>query len=92
MIRDVLLHPHPLLTRRAEPASDPGRVDEAIERAQGWHDANPDAGHHLTAQTWGTLARVLFHLQRGDEAYARRDAGDRRARDGLPVALLGRRP
>ena len=26
MIRDVLLHPHPLLTRRAEPATDPGRV------------------------------------------------------------------
>ena len=26
MIREVLLHPHPLLTRRAEPATDPGRV------------------------------------------------------------------
>ena len=26
MIRDVLLHPHPLLTRRAEPATDPDRV------------------------------------------------------------------
>jgi peptide deformylase len=26
LIRDVLLHPHPLLTRRAEPATDPGRV------------------------------------------------------------------
>ncbi len=26
MIRDVLLHPHPLLTRRAEPATDPGAV------------------------------------------------------------------
>ena len=26
MIREVLLHPHPLLTRRAEPASDPSRV------------------------------------------------------------------
>ena len=26
MIRDVLLHPHPLLTRRAEPATDPGGV------------------------------------------------------------------
>ena len=26
MIREVLLHPHPLLTRRAEPATDPGAV------------------------------------------------------------------
>ena len=26
MIREVLLHPHPLLTRRAEPATDPGGV------------------------------------------------------------------
>ena len=26
MIRDVLLHPHPLLTRCAEPATDPGPV------------------------------------------------------------------
>jgi peptide deformylase len=26
LIRDVLLHPHPLLTRRAEPATDPDRV------------------------------------------------------------------
>ena len=26
MIRDVLLHPHPLLTRRADPASDPDAV------------------------------------------------------------------
>jgi len=26
LIREVLLHPHPLLTRRAEPAADPGRV------------------------------------------------------------------
>ena len=26
MIREVLLHPHPLLTRRAEPAADPARV------------------------------------------------------------------
>ena len=26
MIRDVLLHPHPLLTRRAGPATDPGPV------------------------------------------------------------------
>ena len=26
MIREVLLHPHPLLTRRAEPATDPGQV------------------------------------------------------------------
>ena len=26
MIRDVLLHPHPLLTRRAEPATDPDRI------------------------------------------------------------------
>ena len=26
MIRDVLLHPHPLLTRRAEPATDPDAV------------------------------------------------------------------
>jgi peptide deformylase len=26
LIRDVLLHPHPLLTRRAEPATDAGRV------------------------------------------------------------------
>ena len=26
MIREVLLHPHPLLTRRAEPATDPARV------------------------------------------------------------------
>lgn len=56
----------------AEPSaltSNPDRVDEAISRAQGWLDANPDAGHHLTARTRGTLARVLFHLERGDEAY-----------------------
>ena len=56
----------------AEPSaltSNPRRVDEAIDRAQGWLDANPDAGHHLTARTRGTLARVLFHLERGDEAY-----------------------
>ena len=26
MIRDVLLHPHPLLTRRADPATDPDAV------------------------------------------------------------------
>ena len=26
MIREVLLHPHPLLTRRAEPATDPDAV------------------------------------------------------------------
>jgi peptide deformylase len=26
LIREVLLHPHPLLTRRAEPATDPGAV------------------------------------------------------------------
>ena len=30
MIRDVLLHPHPLLTRRAEPATDPDRVVEDL--------------------------------------------------------------
>ena len=30
MIRDVLLHPHPLLTRSAEPATDPDRVVEDL--------------------------------------------------------------
>jgi len=56
----------------AEPSaltSNPGRVEEAVARAQGWLDANPDAGHHLTAQTRNTLARVLFHLERPREAY-----------------------
>lgn len=48
---------------------DPARVVEALTRAQGFVDANPDAGHHLTAQTRNTLARILFHLQRHREAY-----------------------
>ena len=30
MIREVLLHPHPLLTRSAEPATDPDRVVEDL--------------------------------------------------------------
>lgn len=56
----------------AEPSAlqaDPGRVDEAITRAQGFVDANPDAGHHLTAPTRNVLARILFQLERHDEAY-----------------------
>ena len=50
-------------------ASDPARVEEAISRAQGFVDAAPDAGHHLTARTRNVLARVLFHLERHREAY-----------------------
>lgn len=56
----------------AEPSaltSNPDRVEEAVTRAQGWLDASPDAGHHLTARTRNTLARVLFHLERPREAY-----------------------
>ncbi|GGB79245.1 hypothetical protein N798_01630 [Knoellia flava TL1] len=56
----------------AEPSAlraSPDRVEEAISRAQGWLDANPDPGHHLTSQTRNTLARVLFHLERPREAY-----------------------
>lgn len=49
--------------------TDPDRVEEAIARAKGYLDANPDAGHHLTAQTRNVLARVLFHLERHREAY-----------------------
>ncbi|WP_404385684.1 hypothetical protein LL946_05770 [Knoellia locipacati] len=45
------------------------RVEEAIARARGYLDANPDAGHHLTAQTRNVLARILFHLERHREAY-----------------------
>ncbi|KGN41742.1 hypothetical protein [Knoellia aerolata] len=49
--------------------ADPDRVEDAIGRARGYLDANPDAGHHLTAQTRNVLARVLFHLERHREAY-----------------------
>lgn len=48
---------------------DRDRVEEAIARARGFLDANPDAGHHLTAQTRNVLARILFHLERPREAY-----------------------
>ncbi|MFC7490863.1 MULTISPECIES: hypothetical protein [unclassified Knoellia] len=56
----------------AEPSAltqDPERVEEAIARARGFLDANPEAGHQLTAQTRNVLARVLFHLERHGEAY-----------------------
>lgn len=56
----------------AEPSAltgDPERVEEAITRARGFLDAHPDGPHHLTAQTRNVLARVLFHLERHDEAY-----------------------
>ncbi len=49
--------------------ADRDRVEEAIDRARGFLDASPDAGHHLTAQTRNVLARILFHLERPHEAY-----------------------
>ena len=55
-------------TSRPSPATR-DRVEEAIARARGFLDANPDAGHHLTAQTRNVLARILFHLERHREAY-----------------------
>ena len=50
-------------------AGDRERVEDAITRARGYLDANPEAGHHLTAQTRNVLARVLFLLERPREAY-----------------------
>lgn len=53
---------------------DTERVEEAITRARGFLDANPEAGHHLTAQTRNVLARVLFNLERHREAYEQMQA------------------
>ncbi|WP_353951539.1 hypothetical protein V6K52_18215 [Knoellia sp. S7-12] len=50
-------------------AANRDRVEEAVTRASGYLDANPDDGHHLTARTRNLLARVLFHLERHREAY-----------------------
>lgn len=55
-------------------ARDPALVDDALQRAQGYVDAHPDAGHHLTARTRNVLARILFHLERPAEAYAQMEA------------------
>ena len=54
MIRDVLLHPHPLLTRRAEPATDPGAVIADL------HDTMRSFGHcvGIAAPQIGELVRV----------------------------------
>jgi len=65
---DALLE-HTAQASGAALTEDPARVEEAISRARGYLDANPDAGHHLTARTRNVLARVLFFLHRFDEAY-----------------------
>jgi peptide deformylase len=54
LIREVLLHPHPLLTRRAEPATDPGRVIADLL------DTMPSFGHcvGIAAPQIGELVRV----------------------------------